>query len=281
MKIFSILRDSGSQKKIDFLCLWSVLVLCLLVPSVSASEMEKIYPAAEKPSGKIFLGEKMTFQVSYLGIPVGEAVSEVKEIVKIKDREAYHIVINVRSAPILEWIYPVNDIHHSYIDKERFHSLRYQKLISEGHYQTHELMEYDQENHLGEFYSYKDKTRKQMFIPKNVQDQISCGYWFRMQDIRPDFKISIPVNADEKNWELQAVMHKVKERKIKGVGIFQAMEVEPVFMFEGFFVRRGKVRGWVSMDERRIPLVMKVKVPILGDVKATLIKYEPGQEAMN
>jgi len=258
-----------------------VALLMIFSPAGYSEDIEKNYPAAEKPAGKIFLGEKMTFQVSYLGIPVGEAVSEVKEIVKIKDREAYHIVINVRSAPILEWIYPVNDTHHSYIDKERFHSLRYQKLISEGHYQTHEVMEYDQDKHLAEFYSYKDKTRKEMFIPQNVQDQISCGYWFRLQDIRPDSKISIPVNADEKNWDLQAIMHKAKQRKIKGVGIFQAMEVEPIFMFEGFFVRRGKVRGWVSMDERRIPILMKVKVPILGDVKATLIKYEPGQEAMN
>ena len=47
-------------------------------------------------------------------------------------------------------------------------------------------------------------------------------------------------------------------------------------MFEGFFVRRGKVRGWMSMDERRIPLVMKVKVPVLGEVVATLSGYEPG-----
>lgn len=262
-------------KKISFL-----IVLLFIFSSTFATgqETEKVYPAPEKPSGKIFLGETMTFQVSYLGIPVGEAVSEVKEIVKINDRNAYHIVIHVRSAPMLDWVYPVNDTHHSYVDAEHFHSLRYQKLISEGRYQTHEVMEYDQKKHIGKFYSYKDKTRKEMFIPKNVQDQISCGYWFRLQDIRPESKISIPVNADEKNWELQAVMHKVKKRKIKGVGIFQAMEVEPIFMFEGFFVRRGKIRGWVSMDERRIPLLMKVKVPILGDVKATLTKYDPGQQ---
>ena len=89
-------------------------------------------------------------------------------------------------------------------------------------------------------------------------------------------KITIPVNADEKNWELNVVTHKIQERKVEGVGIFQAIEVEPILMFEGFFVRRGKVRGWMSMDERRIPLVMKVNIPVLGSVKAILTKYEPG-----
>lgn len=254
------------------------LIIFLLAASrgFSDDEAEKVYPASEKPHKTITLGEKMTFQVAYLGIPVGEAVAEVKEIVKIKNREAYHITVAVRSGPVLEWIYPVSDVHHSYIDTEHFHSLRYEKLINEGRYRTHEVMEYDQDKHLGEFYSHKDKSRKEMFIPKNVQDQISCGYWFRMQDIRPDSRILIPVNADEKNWDLEVVTHEVKERTLKGVGTFQALEAEPVILFEGFFVRRGKIRGWISMDERRIPLLMKVKVPVLGEVKAVLTRYEPG-----
>jgi hypothetical protein len=50
-------------------------------------------------------------------------------------------------------------------------------------------------------------------------------------------------------------------------------------LFEGFFVKRGKIRGWMSMDEQRIPLVMKVKVPILGNVTANLVRYEPGRDS--
>ncbi|HNX67999.1 MAG TPA: DUF3108 domain-containing protein [Candidatus Omnitrophota bacterium] len=259
-----------------------ILVFGLYLSPVPArEESEKIFPASEKPAGKIFLGEKITYQISYLGIPVGEAVMEVKEIAKIKERNAYHVVVTARSAPILEWIYPVMDEHHTYIDTERFHSLRYEKKINEGNYHTHELMEYDQEKHLGEFYSYKDKSRKEMIIPPNVQDQISCGYWFRLQDVKPKTKLTMPVNADEKNWDLDAVTYGVKQKKIDGVGVFQAIEVEPVLMFEGFFMRRGKIRGWMSMDERRIPLVMKVNVPVLGSVKAVLTQYEPGQESTN
>ena len=137
-------------------------------------------------------------------------------------------------------------------------------------------MEYDQDEHLGWFYSHKDSSRKEMFIPKNVQDQISCCYWLRLQDVKPDSKITIPVNADEKNWDVEVLTHGVKEMRINPVGVFQAVEVEPIILFEGFFVRRGKVRGWLSLDERRIPLVMKVKIPVLGEVVATLVEYLPG-----
>ena len=253
-----------------------LLTLVLLIPFSSAQEVEKIFPASEKPAAKIFLGEKIKFEVSYLGITVGEAESEVKEIVKVNGRDTYHIEINVRSRAILDWIYKVRDTHHTYIDVERFHSLRCEKKIKEGSYWTDESMDYNQDEHIGRFYSRKDNSRKEMFIPQNVQDQISCCYWLRLQDLKPDSKIMIPVNADEKNWDLEVVTHGVKEMKIDPVGVFQAVEVEPIILFEGFFVRRGKVHGWMSMDERRIPLVMKVKVPVLGEVVATLAGYEPG-----
>ena len=258
---------------------WVGLFLGLFATSLFAQEGEKLFPAAEKPAGKIFLGEKMTFQIRYLGIAVGEAAVEVREIVPVQGRPAYHIVVTARSAPVLDWVYPVNDVHHSYIDTEKLHSLRYEKKISEGRYRADEVMEYDQEKHLGYYLSVKDGSRKEMWIPKDAQDQISCGFWFRLQDVKPDSQITIPVNADEKNWELNAVTRKIKSRKVEGVGTFQAIEVEPVIMFEGFFVRRGKVRGWMSMDERRIPLVMKVNIPVLGSVKAVLTKYEPGAAA--
>lgn len=236
---------------------------------------EKVFSLSEDHIRSIPLGEKMTFKVSYLGITVGEAVAEVREMVKVGQRDAYHIVVTARSGPILQWIYPVNDTHHSFVDAAYLHSLKYEKNISEGHYRTHEMMEYDQEQHIGRFYSFKDNTRKEMFIPKNVQDQLSCAYWFRVQDIRPDSQIHIPVNADEKNWELEAIARKIRKIEIKGIGTFDAIEVEPIIMFEGLFVKRGKIRGWMSMDKRRIPLIMKVKVPVLGDVTATLTKYEP------
>ncbi len=256
-------------------------LLMMLSPVAFAGGAEILFPRAEKPTRKLFLGEKLTFEVRYLGITVGDAVSEVKERVKVNGRDAYHVQIEIRSRPLLDWIYKVRDTHHTYIDAEHFDSLRYEKKTSEGHFMRESSMEYDQDQHVGRFHSIKDNSRKEMFIPQHAQDQISCGYWLRLQDVKAGDKITIPVNADEKNWDLEVVTHSVKEMKIDGVGVFQAVEVEPIIMFEGFFVRRGKVRGWMGLDARRIPLVMKVKVPVLGEVSAQLVRYDPGVENLN
>ncbi len=255
------------------------ILLFLMIPAFPGRVMgeEKVYPAADLPAKTIFPGEKIKFEISYLGLTVGDATAEVTEIVKINGRDAFHIVVDVRSRGILDWIYRVRDTHHSYVDVEHLHSLRYEKKIHEGRYWTDESMEYDQEKNLGQFFSRKDHSSKEMFIPQHVQDQISCAYWLRTQDVKPDGKVQIPVNADEKNWDLYVFTRGTKEMTIKGVGVFQSVEVEPVVMFEGFFVRRGKICGWMSLDERRIPLLIKVKVPVLGDVSATLVQYEPGR----
>ncbi|MBI2166822.1 MAG: DUF3108 domain-containing protein [Candidatus Omnitrophica bacterium] len=253
----------------------SFLFFCLLLAAPNAS-------AEETPPQKLFVGEKLVYSVRLLGIEVGRGEAEVKEIVRVRDRDAYHVEIQVRSARIIDWIYKVRDTHHSYIDVERLHSLRYEKILREGRYRADEVMEYDQVNHTAAYYSRKNGSRKEMRIPPDVQDQLSCGFWFRLQEIQPGTEISIPVNADEKNWSLRVKVLRETKVQLKGFPEFEAVEVEPEIQFQGIFVKRGKIRGWLSLDSRRIPLKMTVKVPVLGSVTARLVNYRhPNELGLN
>ena len=243
----------------------SVLFFCLLLTASSVS-------TDPPPPQKLFVGEKLVYSVRLLGIEVGRGEAEVKEIVKVRDREAYHVEIQVRSARIIDWIYKVRDTHHSYIDVERLHSLRYEKILREGRYRADEVMEYDQVNHTAGYFSRKNGSRKEMRIPPDVQDQLSCGFWFRLQEIRPGTEIFVPVNADEKNWSLRVKVLRETKIKLRGFPEFEAVEVEPEIQFQGIFVKRGKIRGWLSLDERRIPLRMTVKIPVLGKITAQLVR---------
>lgn len=245
---------------------WAFLIFCFLSPNLEASQ----------PVKKLFVGERLVYSVRWLGVEVGKGEAEVKEIVSIKGRQAYHIVVQVKSAPILDWIYKVRDTHHSYLDIEKFHSLRYEKILKEGRYRADEVMEYDQDQHTATYFSRLNQSKKEMMIPKDVQDQLSCGYWFRIQNIEAGSKIHIPVNADEKNWDLQVKVLKKTTLKSREFGEWEAVEVEPEIQFQGIFVKRGKIRGWIGLDERQVPLKMSVKIPVLGSVTAELIEYSPG-----
>ena len=231
---------------------------------------------AAPPPQKLFVGERLVYSVRLFGIEVGKGEAEVKEIVTLRGRRAYHLVVKVRSASILDWIYKVRDVHHSYLDTEKLHSLRYEKILQEGRYHADEEMDYDQEKHQANYHSRKNGSRKQMLIPPHVQDQLSSGFWFRLQEVRPGTQLDVAVNADEKNWDLEVKVLKKIKMKVPILGNIEAVEVEPEIQFQGLFVKRGKIRGWMALDERRIPIKMTVKIPVLGSITAELKEYDPG-----
>ena len=266
-----------SFSRFSVLCaLFSVLFFSLANKPLWAKEILPGFPAVQKPAAHLFPGEKLTYKISYLGITVGQADAEIAGLETSNGRPAYHIIVRVKSHPVIDLLYKVRDEHHSWMDAEKLHSLRYEKKLREGRYRVHEVMTYDQAAHSAQYESLSNQPKKEMLIPQNAQDQLSCGYFFRTLEIEPNTTVKIPVNADEKNWDLEIKLLETEPLTIKDVGKFQALEAEPLIKFQGIFVKRGKIRGWISLDERRIPLMMKVKVPILGSVTARLSAYLPG-----
>ena len=264
-----------------FELVWRIaLALIIATPVFAGNELPR-YRASELKPTSLYVGERFLYLISYLGMTVGEAEAHVKELVEIHGRSAYHIEVNVRSRSVIDYLYRVRDTHHSYVDAEHFHSLSYEKNLSEGRYKVHEKMTYDQEKHEAEYHSLTNGSKKIMLIPKNVQDQVSAGFWFRMQEIKPNSKIVIPVNADEKNWDLEVEVGGIEGVKIDGVGHFDTVKLTPKIKFQGLFVRRGRIQGWLGLDSGRIPLMMKVKVPILGVVTVKLHEYTPGMVKKN
>ncbi len=237
---------------------------------------EPVFEAVEIPAKKLFVGETLVYGVNYLGIPVGEGRAEVKEKMMYEGRPVYHIIVTVKSYGAIDWVYKVRDEHHSYVDAEKFHSLFYSKKIREGRRQQEESMKYDQEAHRAVFKSGNDE--KILEIKPDTQDQLSCGYFFRTLKLERNKPVFIPVQADEKNWSLEVRLHEVNPVTIEGVGKFQALEAEPLMNFQGIFFRKGKIRGWISLDKRRIPLKMTVGIPVLGRVTAELKEYIPGKD---
>lgn len=262
-------------------CLFGVLLWCAGCGPSRTEVKPSEAPAPvvlEKQIPVLQVGERMKFSIRWLGIEAGTAEVSVKEIVKIKGRDAYHIEAKVRSNKIIDLIYPVRDEHHSYIDVEHFHSLRYEKKVKERYYRADEVMEYDQENHEGRYESKRSGTVKEMIIPKNVQDQVSCAFWFRFQEMNVGDKVMIPINVDEKNWKLEVEVHALEELEIDGFGKMMAIRSEPFARFQSLFARRGRAWGWVSADKRRIPLLMRAKVPALGSIYMVITEYESGDD---
>lgn len=227
----------------------------------------------EKARKDIRLGEKFTYSVYWMGIPVGEGILEVREMVNINGREAYHIVATAKTNDFLSKIYKVEDVLHSYVDKKDLCALRFEKHQREGSYKSDEVVIFDQDKRKGHYESLLNKSKKDFDIPPNVHDLVSCFYYFRTLDVKPHSAVMMDVNAYEKNWKVTMDVLSTQQLEIPRKGVYNVFCVEPKAPFKGVISRRGKVWIYFGADEERAPVLIKIRVPF-GFVAGILEKKE-------
>ncbi len=229
----------------------------------------------EPPPKKLRIGERFTYKAEWLGLDVGIATLSVKGMTERGGRNVYHILAIAETAPIISKIYKVEDEISTYIDVEELYPVRFEKKQREGGYRSDEYIDFYQEKGKALYFSRLNHNKKEFDIPERVQDPLSCMYYFRLQDVDVGRSVFANVNADEKNYLLEAQVHKKGMINIKDVGEWEAFMVEPLPWFQGKVKRRAKATMWFSADEARIPLLMTTSgIPFVGTVTITLQKIE-------
>lgn len=222
--------------------------------------------------GKFLVGEKMIYSIKYMGLSIGKAEAFIKEIATVENRKAYHVIVRVKSNPIVDLIYKVRGEHHSYLDVEKLHSLRYE-VWQMGNSEPDYVIHFDHAKKEAQyFFSEKKKTRTFEMFPDS-QDQLSLVYVFRTLPLQPNKKYILPLHADSHQWSIQIKTGASSEIKYKNEGLLQVLEIEPKLDFINALVKKGQVKGRMTLDNRRIPLDMSVRVPYMGSLKTELIHY--------
>jgi hypothetical protein len=215
--------------------------------------------------------EKLTLDVSWGLLSVGEATLGVDKIVMFNGRPAYHIVSEARSNSFCDTFYSVRDLNESWLDARTLTSLGYSKRLREGRYYRDVWVLYDRdagtfvERQTAKDGSFSIKTGT---IPASVQDILSSVYFLRSHELPDGGRVIVDVNTPD-NWPL--VVRVTKREQVKALGGRRdAVLVEPAMRREGLFIQKGKrLRLWLSDDAERRPLVMKVEV-FFGHITAVL-----------
>lgn len=224
---------------------------------------------------KLTVGERFTYKVEWLGMDVGIATLTVSEETVVNGRQVYKIHAHVESTPIISKLYKVEDDIFTYLDMEEFYPVRFEKKQREGGYRSDEYIDFYQKKGKAVYFSRLNHTKKELDIPEKVQDPLSIMYYFRLLDVKVGKSVYANMSADEKNYLLEARIHKKGLLKIEGVGEFEAFMVEPLPWFQGKVKRKAKATAWFSADEKRIPLLMVTSgIPFVGTVTITLQKIE-------
>lgn len=227
------------------------------------------------PRKELRVGEKLTYKVEWMGMRVAIVTLSVKEITKKNKHDVYHIHATINTTPVLSKLYKVEDEASTYMDKNDLYPVRFEKIQREGSYRADEYIDFDQKKGKAYYVSRLNGTKKEFDIPKKVHDVLSVLYYFRLQDIKAQESLFTNIIMDEKNYLLEAKIHKKGFVKIKNVGEWKAFMVEPLPWFHGKVKRKAKATIWFSADEARIPLLIKTSpIPFVGRIIITLQKVE-------
>lgn len=225
-------------------------------------------------------GEKLTYTISYLGIPAGEVQLEVLPNKVVNGRRVYHVFGHATSAPVFSLVYRLNDTIESFIDTQELYSHRFHLILDEKKQQRDSIELYDSQKKQTFYWSrweYPDRSKREIKethdIPAHVQDSLSALFYLRTVPLANDSSVSFPLVTEGKTTEVVCSVVK-REQVSSPMGRTNAVVVRPDVKYEGVLKKTGDSFIWFSDDVHRFPIRLEARVRI-GTVVAELKKVEP------
>ena len=242
---------------------------------VQIQKPQLIYPKVENNAFRT--GEKLTFKVRYGFVRAGTATMSVLKETMLDDKPVYHIQTTAESVSPFSWVYEVNDVVNSFLDREGLFSWRFEKMLREGGYEADMFVDYLPEDSLAKvrFIRYKDEKEESLYdvkVPPFAMDVLAAFYYIRTRPLRIGDIISLVNHDNKKVYNLEVHVY-MRETIDTAAGTFRCLKVEPLLKGEGIFKQKGRLLVWLTDDEYKIPVQMTSEV-VVGHITTELEKIE-------
>ncbi|MFH2138893.1 MAG: DUF3108 domain-containing protein [Candidatus Omnitrophota bacterium] len=226
------------------------------------------------PQGYLKVGETFHYKVGWLSLDVGSASLSVKEKQVMDGREVYVVYLTTSTNKFFSFFYNVKGEVFSYIDAVTLKPVKHDSETIINKKTVFKKITYDFKKNIA--YSEDKKGHHEITIPDGVLDPLGVFYYFSLKPFVVNQPIEFVINGGKKNFPVTVFVKTIKTIKIPA-GIFDAFLVEPTLdserQFDEILNAQGRMRIWFSADERRIPLMITLKVPV-GTAKAILNEIE-------
>ena len=235
-----------------------VLALLFVAP-VRAQDGE----SARVPFG---VGERLEYDLKFGKLKVGVASMEVANVEELRGHDVWHTVYQAHGG--VRFLYSVDDVFESWIDRRTFNSLRFKKDQNEGRRDVQHTYEIYPDR--AEYIMGTDSARASVHSPL---DDGSFLYFVR----------TIPLVVGETYTferyfipDRNPVTIKVVRRDTIDVpaGRFPAIVIQPIIKTPGIFSEKGHAEIWLSDDKNRIMLQFKSSLSF-GSINLYLTSYRP------
>jgi len=242
-----------------------------------------VYPNRRPEKDPIWVGEKLTYSITYFGMTAGDFTLEVLPYKFIRDRKMYHIKGTAVTTAIFSLIYRINDMVETFIDYDGVFSHRFHILLDETKQARDSLELHDSEKSQTYYWNRWDRrgsgyqeTKEFAPIPPFSQDSLSALYYVRTMPLSIGSVFSFPVISEGKSFE--AVCNIVRRENMRTpLGRIDTIVIKPEMKYQGILKKSGDSYLWLTDDDRRVPVRLEAKVRI-GTVIANLIKVDLGDQ---
>ena len=218
-------------------------------------------PIPVLPYQSIPMGEKLVYDISWIGVPVGTGELWVKEKTRLAGREVLHVVGTVETNGFVAAIYPVHDQMQSWIDAQTFESVQFEKNGSHGVKRSHEVTTFDAEKKTGHFESFDTGMQETFEITPPAHDAISVFYWARRQPLVPGKPVNTVYSYKKIDHRLEIDALRYERVRLHRRGGIDTILITPITQAKGAPEKRGRAWMNVTADSAQKPVQITFKAP--------------------
>lgn len=209
--------------------------------------------------------EVLTYDVNLGPVYAGEMRLSVIET-EFEGKACYRFRSVLNSLPNLDWLVTINDTLYSYVTKDSFKTLYFEKRMHEKNYDTLIKVRYDWENGL---IRYQDGSTYP--LESGTLDIVSIYYFFRLNPLKLGEERTVILHADRKTDKAQ--VKAVSEVQVRSSaskdGSFVCTKLVPEVSGKGNFGSGGTLIFYLTKDENLMPALIKT-VMTVGSITARL-----------
>ncbi len=219
-------------------------------------------------------GEYLKYSINY-GFVTGGYVTFTVEDTTITGVQTNKIRLFARSAGVVDALYKIRDQYVSYVDESRDQPLKSIRNIREGRYRYYNEVTYDYENIQNDSITINSQRSGEVLVPTNIQDILSAFYYARKFDFTDRLNkgqiLEYTTYFGDEIFPLR--MKYIKTETIKtNFGKVKCFLFYPVTEVGRAFETEEDMQVWISKDENRIPVKVKVNIKI-GSFTCELEEY--------
>ncbi len=227
-------------------------------------------------------GEVLEYSIEYGFINAGKAKIQVNpSLYNVNTRPCYRIDVYGHTTGALDFISSVRDNWGTYLDTAAIIPHISYRDVKEGGYTKREIVRFDHINHIAETKVFNEEINKfdeptyhqMLAYESGIQDIVSGYFYLRTLDfskMKEGDTIKVYAFFENKVYDFKTKLTQREELET-ALGIVNALVLVPIMPDNKLFSGPNSVKVWISDDDNKIPLKVKVEL-FIGSAEINIEK---------